>query len=87
MDTKPWWTSVTIWSSVLAGIASFFATFGVDWSSQLSSLAPLLAALGGVLAPAMAIYGRLRAGACVPVTQAQQTNLMIAHSALRGPLK
>ena len=61
-DTKPWYTSVTIWGAVVSLLASLLSLFRINLDTQLQSdLRDWLLAASTLAGGAAALYGRLRA--------------------------
>jgi hypothetical protein len=61
-DTKPWYTSVTIWGAVVSLLASLLSLFKIHLDAQLQSdLRDWLLAAATLAGGAAALYGRLRA--------------------------
>jgi hypothetical protein len=61
-NTKPWYTSKTIWGSLIAMLAGISSAFGFDFDASIQSglvdgILIVIAAAGSL----MAIYGRLSA--------------------------
>ena len=61
-DTKPWYTSVTVWGAVVSVLASALALFEVRLDPQLQSdLRDWLLSAATLAGGAAALWGRLRA--------------------------
>lgn len=71
MPTKPKYTSVVLIGAVMTLAGIIAAQFGLDVSDQLQAMVEPLAKLTELVGVVITIYGRLRANAGAPITQAQ----------------
>ena len=73
MDTKPWYTSKTIWASLVAGLATLGSIFGINIGDLSGPLVDQILGVVTLIGTATAIYGRVTArtviGPALPVTQ------------------
>lgn len=69
-DSQPWYSSRTIWGSILAIVVPVLAMFlhitVTDADTQ--QIAALLAGAGGLVGGALAIYGRIKATKTISAT-------------------
>ena len=73
-DTKPWYTSVTVWGAIVSVIASALAFFKVHLDAQLQSdLRDWLLAASTLAGGAAALWGRLRASRRILSPQTAET--------------
>lgn len=66
-DVKAWYASRTIWGAILAGVAPIVALLfrsSID-AATVDQAASALAAIGGGVGAAIAIYGRIKAGKAI----------------------
>lgn len=60
--TKPWWTSKTVWGSIIAMLAGVATFAGLKLDATLQDqLAELVVGLANVVGGALAWYGRVKA--------------------------
>jgi hypothetical protein len=70
MDTKPWYTSTTIWGSIIAITAPLIgAIFHVNISTESAAIADALAGIGGAIGGLIAVYGRVKATTSIGAKQ------------------
>ena len=73
-DTKPWYTSVTVWGAIVSVLASVLALFRVHLDTQLQSdLRDALLAAAALFGGAAALWGRLRASRRILSPQTTET--------------
>jgi hypothetical protein len=73
-DTKPWYTSVTIWGAIVSVLASALALFRVHLDAQFQAdLREWLLAASTLAGGAASLYGRLRASRRILSPQTSET--------------
>jgi hypothetical protein len=73
-DTKPWYTSVTIWGALVSLLASVLSVFKVHLDPQLQAdLRDWLLAAATLAGGAAALFGRLRASRRILSPQTTET--------------
>ena len=76
-DTKPWYTSVTVWGAIVSLIASALGLFKVQLDPQLQSdLRDWLLAAATLAGGATALWGRLRASRRILSPQTVETTVV-----------
>lgn len=61
-DTKPWWSSIGLWGSLVAILAQLLRLLKIELDPQAQAdLVGMLMTLATVAATGLAIYGRIRA--------------------------
>jgi len=62
MDSKPWYTSTTVWGGIIAAASPLIGViFHVNLASESAAIADALAALGAGIGGLIAVYGRTKA--------------------------
>ena len=78
-DTKPWYTSVTVWGAIVSLIASALGLFKIHLDAQLQSdLRDWLLAAATLAGGATALWGRLRASRRILSPQTVETTVVPA---------
>ena len=73
-DTKPWYTSVTVWGAIVSVLASVLAMFKIRLDPQLQAdLRDWLLAASTLAGGAAALFGRLRASRRILSPQTTET--------------
>lgn len=57
-ETKPWYTSITVWGGLLAVLSPAIRALG--WEMDVQQTADALSSLGAVIGGAAAVWGRVR---------------------------